>query len=176
MRPPRFDLRVAVGRNLTLTSLSLPLTRQDHDKTPVAVGGHLRALDMWIGRNAIHGSTFWSSRSRRKPGLTHTASRSQARITLNDLSRATSLAARVVAPLSAAGTTIESVERQSDAGDTTPATGTSTVPNSKVTQVGQPQPEDWGGRFQVSLDGTGLLSLSQTVCSISSPVAFESVV
>ena len=63
---PRFDLRVAVGRNLTLTSLSLPLTRQDHDKTPVAVGGHLRALDMWIGRNAIHGSTFWSSRSRRK--------------------------------------------------------------------------------------------------------------
>jgi len=96
MRPPRFDLRVAVGRNLTLTSLSLPLTRQDHDKTPVAVGGHLRALDMWIGRNAIHGSTFWSSRSRRKPGLTHTASRSQARITLNDLSRATSLAARVV--------------------------------------------------------------------------------
>ena len=133
MRPPRFDLRIAVGRNLTLTSLSLPLTRQDHDKTPVAVGGHLRALDMWIGRNAIHGSTFWSSRSRRKPGLTHTASRSQARITLNDLSRATSLAARVVAPLSAAGTTIESVERQSDAGDTTPATGTSTVPNSKVT-------------------------------------------
>jgi len=116
MRPPRFDLRIAVGRNLTLTSLSLPLTRQDHDKTPVAVGGHLRALDMWIGRNAIHGSTFWSSRSRRKPGLTHTASRSQARITLNDLSRATSLAARVVAPLSAAGTTIESVERQSDAG------------------------------------------------------------
>jgi len=82
----------------------------------------------------------------------------------------------VVAPLSAAGTTIESVERQSDAGDTTPATGTSTVPNSKVTQVGQPQPQDWGGRFQVSLDGTGLLSLSQTVCSISSPVAFESVV
>src|SRR6476660_3681580 len=47
MRPPRFDLRVAVGRNLTLTSLSLPLTRQDHDKTPVTVGGHLRALDMW---------------------------------------------------------------------------------------------------------------------------------
>jgi len=175
MRPPRFDLRVAVGRNLTLTSLSLPLTRQDHDKTPVTVGGHLRALDMWkVGMP-----------STALPSGPHVRGESQgSRIPRPDPrpeSRSMTFLERLPGgssgtPLSAAGTTIESVERQSDAGDTTPATGTSTVPNSKVTQVGQPQPEDWGGRFQVSLDGTGLLSLSQTVCSISSPVAFESVV